>query len=191
MNAWFREHTGVREVYRPSAADLRGVLERLGDFHAAHLDLGGALYQEGDLEAAEHHVRRALELGYPCPGLAHNYLACIAKAKGNIDAMMDAFTVAAKTDPQHWALIKNVNAARAWFKADGPKKKLPLELDARHDFQLLERTIQPTLPGPLPEGWQRWADPTPPEPAATWVKTPDLEGSRRDLGARGRLKVVD
>ncbi|HTJ85110.1 MAG TPA: radical SAM protein, partial [Polyangiaceae bacterium] len=162
MNGWFRDHSGLREVWKPTSADHRAVLERLGDLHSAHLDLAGALFHEGDLDGALHHVRRALELGYPCPGLAHNYVACIAHEKGDLDGMMDAFTLAAKTDPQHWVLIKNVNAARAWFKAEGPKKKLPLELEARHDFQLLERTIQPTLPGPLPDGWQKWADPVAP-----------------------------
>jgi hypothetical protein len=152
------------------------------------MDLGAALYHEGRLDDAERHVRRALELGYPCPGLAYNHLACIAKARGDYDGMMDAFTTAAKADPQHWVLIQNVNAARAWFKANGPAKKLPLDLVVRHDFQLLERTVQPTLPGPLPDDWAEWKPAlTPAEPAQEYVKTPDLEGSKKPL----RLKIVD
>jgi hypothetical protein len=114
------------------------------------MDLGAAYYHAGDLERAETHVKRAQDLGYPCPGLALNHLACIAKARGDLDAMMDLFSLAAKTDPQHYVLIQNVNAARAWFKQNGPSRGLPLALQVRHDFQLLERTMQPTLPGPLP-----------------------------------------
>ena len=190
MNEWFSQNSGLRSSPPPESGEYREILARLGDYHAAHLDLAGALYREGDLKGAEHHVRRALELGYPCPGIAHNYLACIAKARSDYEGMMDAFSEAARVDPQHWVLIKNVNAARAWFKAGGPAKRLPLELEARHDFQLLERTAQPTLPGPLPDDWAEWAAPLTPQPAAEPVKTPEMEGSKRELGARGKLRVL-
>jgi hypothetical protein len=165
------------------------------------MDLGAALYHEGDLDSAERHVRRALELGYPCPGLAYNHLACFAKARGDLDAMMDLFTTAAKTDPQHWVLIQNVNAARAWFKDQGPSRGTPLELTVRHDFQLLERTAQPTLPGPLPDDFAEWRDiPRKPETGQgteRYARTPDVEGSTKGLGDRGdatatkkRLNVI-
>ena len=190
MNDWFHAHTGLQVGHRDTAADYRAILERLGDYHAAHLDLGAALYHEGDLAGAEHHVRRALALGYPCPGLAYNHLACIAKARGDVDAMMDLFMTAAKTDPQHWVLIQNVNRARAWFKDEGPKRGLPLDLVVRHDFQLLERTAQPTLPGPLPEDYAVWTDALPKtEAAEAWLKTPDREGSTKGLGKK-RLDVL-
>src|SRR5262249_50616190 len=103
---------------------------------------------------------------------------------------------AAKTDPQHYVLIQNVNAARAWFKANGPSRGLPLALRVRHDFQLLERTAQPTLPGPLPLDFARWTD----VPAVAvndsivdaqrFVKTPEQEGSGKALEGRRKLKVV-
>src|SRR5262249_47276428 len=126
---------------------------------------------------------------YPLPGLADNYLACIAYGRGDLDAMMDHFTHAAKTDPQHYVLIQNVNRARAWFKEGGPQKKLPLSFTMRHDFQLLARATQPPLPAPLPPGFQEWA-PTPLPVAAgdAYLKTPDLEGSRSAL--KNRLKVI-
>ena len=110
-------------------------------------------------------MRRALELGYPLPGLALNYLACIAKARGDVDAMMDSFAEAMKRDPQHYVLVQNVQAARAWFKQGGPGEGLPLDLEARHEFQLLERTVQPTLPGPLPDDFAEWK-PAPQPPRA-------------------------
>ncbi len=190
MNGWFADHSGLRTVYRESAADYAAILERLGDYHAAHMDLGAAYYREKKYDLAEKHVRRALELGYPLPGLCHNHLACIARARGDLDGMMNEFSTAAKVDPQHYVLIQNVNAARAWFKAGGPGKGLPLELTVRHDFQLLERTAQPTLPGPLPENYAEWGEASPAADADVLIKTPELEGSKKPLGDRRRLKVV-
>jgi radical SAM superfamily enzyme YgiQ (UPF0313 family) len=192
MNAWFAQNSGLRELYREGVDECRAILALLPDYHAAHMDLGGACFQEGLLDESERHLRRALELGYPLPGLVYNYLACIAKVRGDIQGMMDHFTTAAKLDPQHFVLIRNVNAARAWFQQGGPAKGLPLELEGRHGFQLLERTVQPTLPGPLPEDFASWsAHPMKPQPSSTgYVRTPDIEGSQSQLKNRGRLKVL-
>jgi radical SAM superfamily enzyme YgiQ (UPF0313 family) len=189
MNGWFAENSGLREFYEEGLDDYLAILERLGDYHAAHMDVAGAYLRAGELDLAERHVRRALELGYPLPGLADNYLACVAYGRGDLDAMMDHFTHAAKTDPQHYVLIQNVNRARAWFKEGGPQKKLPLSFTMRHDFQLLERTMQPTLPGPLPPGFDEWAPaPMPVAAGDAYLKTPDVEGSRSAL--KNRLKVI-
>jgi anaerobic magnesium-protoporphyrin IX monomethyl ester cyclase len=190
MNTWFHAHSGLQKMHVETSKDYEAILERLGDYHAAHMDLGAALYHEGELHRAEEHVRRALDLGYPLPGLAHNHLACIAKAKGDLDGMMESFSLAAKTDAQHYVLIQNVKRAREWFKEGGPAKGLPLELTVRHDFQLLERTLQPTLPGPLPEGFETWSLAPAPREGEEFVKTPELEGSRKGLGDRRRLHVV-
>jgi anaerobic magnesium-protoporphyrin IX monomethyl ester cyclase len=159
LNAWFAKNKGLQEYYREGVDEYREILERLGDYHAAHLDLGGAYYREGQLELAERHVRQALALGTPVPGLALNYLACIAFLKGDLEGMQDHFLSAARLDPQHLVLIENVQATRAWFKADGPKRGLPLHLVGKHDFQLFERTAQPALPGPLAENYAVWDAP--------------------------------
>lgn len=191
LNDWFRDNSGLRTVHQESTADFEAILAELGDHHAAHMDVGAAYYHDGKLDLAERHVRRAAELGYPLPGLVHNHLACIAKARGDLDSMMDHFTTAAKLDPQHWVLIQNVNRARAWFKQGGPAKGLPLDLVVRHDFQLLERTSQPTLPGPLPADYAVWSAAETPSPdAATFAKIPEIEGSKHDLRDRRSLKVV-
>jgi hypothetical protein len=111
--------------------------------------------------------------------------------------MMELFMQAAKTDPQHWVLIRNVKAARAWFKQGGPAKHLPLELEAHHEFQLLERTVQPSLPGPLPENFAEWGEaPVPVENAPDSVErtaapAPDLLERRSTLQFGKRLRVVD
>jgi anaerobic magnesium-protoporphyrin IX monomethyl ester cyclase len=188
MNEWFHRNSGVREAYREGVAECKGILERLGDYHAAHLDLGAAYFREGDLDAAERHVKRALELDYPLPGLALNHLACIAFARGNVTEMQDRFSDAAKRDPQHWVLIQNVQAARSWFARGGPGKGLPLELTARHDFQLLERTLQPTLPGPLPDDFAVWAPPQPTPIRARAVGAEPTAAATAD--GRTRLKLV-
>jgi anaerobic magnesium-protoporphyrin IX monomethyl ester cyclase len=142
--------------------------------------LAGALYHAGELDEAETLLRRALELGYPCPGLVQNYLACIAHRRGDIQAMQDHFLAAAKTDPQHDVLIQNVQAAREWFRQKGPERGLPLELAASHDFLLLERNTQPTLPGPLPDDFATWTAPPP----------PDAPVIVENDGERARLRVV-
>lgn len=191
MNEWFRNNSGLRTAYKETTADFERILGALGDHHAAHMDLGAAYYNEERYDDAERHVKRAADLGYPLPGLVHNHLACIAFAKGDVQGMMDHFSAAAKIDPQHHVLIQNVNRARAWFRESGPAKKLPLDLTVRHDFQLLERTAQPTLPGPLPADFAEWAAPMARSPeAAQIVKSPEMEGSRHPLRDKRGLPIL-
>jgi tetratricopeptide (TPR) repeat protein len=189
LNDWFRANHGLRRVHEPSVHDCETALSLLGDHHGAHMDLAVAYFEAGRLDESERHARRAMELGYPCPGLALNHLACLAKARGDLDAMMDHFSEAARRDPQHYVLVRNVQTARAWFKQGGVTRKLPLDLAIRHDFQLLERTVQPTLPGPLGDDFANWTvAPAKHVAATTYVRTPDQEGSTH--GLRGRLKVI-
>jgi radical SAM superfamily enzyme YgiQ (UPF0313 family) len=156
LNGWFAENKGLREGYLETTDDCRAVLSRLGDHAPAHLDLAGAYYRDGELELAASHAQKALDFGHPTPGLAHNYLACIAHLRGDIPGMQQHFMTAAKTDPQHQVLISNVQRARTWFAERGPERQLPLQLVGKHDFQLLERTEQPALPGALPDTFAEW-----------------------------------
>jgi len=181
LNAWFAENKGLQDYYREGVAEYQAILAYLGEHHAAHLDLAGAYFRDNQLELAELHVRRALELGTPVPGLALNYLGCIAFLKGDLSGMQDHFLSAARIDPQHLVLIENVQAARAWFKADGPKRDLPLHLVGKHDFQLFERTAQPALPGPLPDDYATWGAPS--------LVLPEIQPSESLQGIHG--SVVD
>ncbi len=158
---WFQRNKGLHEPWREGVDECRAILGRLGDHAPAHMDLAGALYREGRDDEAEPHVRRAMELGYPLPGLALNYLACIAARRRDYEAMKRLFTEATRRDPQHWVLTSNVHAVRRWLAAEGLEKGLPLELDAKHEFQLLERAAQPTLPGPLGADFAVWTPPPP------------------------------
>jgi len=179
---WFQRNKGLHEPWREGTDECRAILGRLGDHAPAHMDLGGALYREGNLDEAEVHVRRALELGYPLPGLALNYLACIAARRGDFETMKERFAEATKRDPQHWVLTSNVHAVRRWLAQDGQQKDLPLELDAKHEFQLLERAAQPTLPGPLADDFAVWSPPPPPPERPI--------GSLRREARKLRLRIV-
>ncbi|HEV8549836.1 MAG TPA: radical SAM protein, partial [Polyangiaceae bacterium] len=160
LNDWFGKNHGLQDKYSPSIEDCRAVLGRLGDHAPAVLDLAGAHYEARDWDAAAREARRAIELGHPTPGLAYNYLACTAYQRGDIAGMQEHFMAAAKLDPQHHVLIANVEAARAWFRERGPERGVPLVLTGRHDFQLFQRNLQPTLPGPLADDFASW-DQTP------------------------------
>jgi tetratricopeptide (TPR) repeat protein len=187
LNSWFVDHCGLQRVYSESSSERRAILARLPDLPAAHLDLAASLFAEGALGEAETSCRRALELGHPLPGLVFNYLACLAARRGDYDAMMDLYTEAAETDPQHGLLIRNVNAARAWFKSGGPARGEALELTPGHDFQLLERTVQPTLPGPLPDDFADFSRTLEPVEATAQVAP---IGSKKALDSRGKLNVL-
>ncbi|MDP8998953.1 MAG: radical SAM protein, partial [Myxococcota bacterium] len=161
---WFQKNKGLKESFAEGVSEYEGIVARLGDHHAAHMDLGGAYYREGRLEEAEKHVRRALDLGYPLPGLGLNYLACVAAQRGEFERVVECFGEAERLDPQHWVIARNARALQQWVARGGPRQKLPIDLVARHEFQLLERNAQPTLPGPVPDDFAIWKPaPLPPE----------------------------
>lgn len=156
MNAWFATNRGVRKTYVESVEDCIGILERLGDHHAAHVDLGGAYFRAEQYDLATKHFTRALELDYPLPGLVHNYLACIAALRFDIKATQEHLRNALRADPYHWVVARNAETLRRWFVDGGPVKGTLLKLEAAHEFSLFERTAQPTLPGPLPDDFAQW-----------------------------------
>ena len=160
MNDWFLKHRGVQVQHIPAVSELREVLATLGDYHAAHLDLAEALIEVEELQEADYHLSRALELESPVPGLVLNAQACIASRRGDYGRVKELLVSAAKVDPQHYLLLKNAAATKSWFESGGLKTNRPLQLECRHEFQLFERTQQPTLPGPLPEHWDDWTQPS-------------------------------
>lgn len=162
LNAWFAKNKGVRRLYAASVADCQAILERLGDYHAAHLDLGAAYYGEGQLELAREHFERALHLNHPLPGLVHNYLACIAAKRFNLQLVQHHLRQALNEDRYHYVVARNAEALRRWLVEGGPVKGLPLDLQATHEFQLFEPNVQPTLPGPLPDDFAVWNEPNAP-----------------------------
>lgn len=178
MAEWFEQNKGLQRCYAPDARTCSAILDELGDHHAAHLDLAGAYFAEGELLGAEKHALAALEHDTPVPGLAHNLLACVAARRNDLDGLQAHLRTALRTDPYHFVVAKNAETLRAWFTRGGPKSGLPLDLDPRHEFQLFERTQQPALPGPLPDGWSEWQEP------AQVLPRPVSGGPRR-------LQVID
>ncbi|MGD0676878.1 MAG: radical SAM protein [Polyangiaceae bacterium] len=175
FRTWFQQNKGLHEAFRESISDCQGILDRLGDHHGAHLDLAAAYYRNGDLGEAERHVHRALALEYPAPGLAFNYLACIAARRGDFAEAQARLADGMRRDPQHGVLLRNGRTMKKWTENGGR-----LDLVASHDFQLVERPVQPALPGPLADDFAVWSPP--PSPPA------------HPVGARGsdprRLRVV-
>jgi radical SAM superfamily enzyme YgiQ (UPF0313 family) len=184
---WFQKNRGLRTMYEPSVEECEAILARLPDHHAAHVDLAQAYGRAGRLDDAERHVRRALELEYPCPGLLHNDLACIAFARGDLAGTIAGLAEAVRVDPQHPVVLGNHVALQGWLDADGPASGKPLRLEARHGFELLERTMQPSLPGPLPKDFDAWTPAEPPKPIAP-IRPEELVS--RGAGPR-RLSMVE
>jgi anaerobic magnesium-protoporphyrin IX monomethyl ester cyclase len=137
-------------------AEYEAILRRLGDHHAAHLDLGAALCAAGQLEPAERHLRRALELGYPVPELVHNALACVAARRGDFSRIESELSQAMRGAP-HRVLVQNLRAVNSWRARGGPAQGRAPELVFCHDFELPEPAVQPMLPGPLPAHFADWS----------------------------------
>ena len=108
----------------------------------------------GRLDEAERHARRALELGYPLPGLALNYLACIAARRGDLDGDEGALRRGRRGAIRSTGCSRTTSARSSAGTSAG--------LVAKHEFQLLERAAQPTLPGPLADDFAVWSPPPPP-----------------------------
>jgi anaerobic magnesium-protoporphyrin IX monomethyl ester cyclase len=113
------------------------------------------LVAAGQLDAAEQHLLRALELGYPVPELVHNTLACVAAARGDPASMQKWLSQAMRGAP-HRAIVRNVQALSGWRAGGGPRQTSMPKLEASHEFELPEPTVQPMLPGPIPAGFERW-----------------------------------
>jgi tetratricopeptide (TPR) repeat protein len=158
MSEWFKLNCGLQRMYIESIEDCKRTLEHLGEHHAAHMDLAGAYYRASQHQAALRHLNRAEELGYPLPGLIHNYRACIAAASFDLKALQEHLRAALRQDPYHFVVARNSEMLRRWLVDGGPIKNTPLVLEGAHEFQLFEPTAQPSLPGPLPDDFDQWLD---------------------------------
>lgn len=188
MSEWFRNNSGLRDSYRENAAECEAIVKRLGDHHAAHLDCAVAHYREDSFDDAARHARRALELGHPLPGLALNLLAAIACHRQEWASMQQLLTEAWQRDPQHYVLVRNVQKVKTWLAEAGPLRNIPLDIEAHADFQLLERTVQPMLPGVLSADFATWSD-ADARAEGNEMRVPQA-GSHASFQPRTRLRVM-
>ena len=156
---------GRRRVPRHPRAPRRTTLRRTWTSRGRSFTRASSTKRSGTLAAR-------WSSGTRCPVSRSTTSACIAAERGDFAAMKTHFREAMARDPQHWALAYNVRAVeRGDFSS----------LVAKHEFQLLERPAQPTLPGALPDDFAVWSPPPPP---------PDKPiGSVRSDGVR-KLRVV-
>lgn len=156
MSDWFKNNSGLRDCYRETAAECEAIVQRLPEHHAAHLDCAVAHYREDNFDDAVRHAQKALDLGHPLPGLCLNLLAAVACQRKEWAKMQQYLTEAWQRDPQHYVLVRNVHKVKAWLNDAGPLRNTPIDVEAHADFQLLERTMQPMLPGALPADFAVW-----------------------------------
>lgn len=188
MSDWFRNNSGLRDAYRETAADCEAIVQRLPGHHAAHLDCAVAHYREDSFEDAERHAQKALEFQHPLPGLCLNLLAAIACQRKEWAKMQQCLTDAWQRDPQHYVLVRNIQKVKAWLAESGPLRNMPLDIEGTADFQLLERTVQPMLPGALSADFMKWTD-ADARAEGDEMRVPQA-GSHASFQPRTRLRVM-
>ena len=190
MNAWFREHNGLRTMAKETAGRLRAdprAARRLP--RRAHGPRRGVLSRGSagpGRQARASGARARISAAGPRVQPPRVHCVCTRRRRrddGSLHDRVEGGPSALRADPERQPGASVVQGGWAG-------KKLPLSLDARHDFQLLERTVQPTLPGPLPDAFEQWTTVPLALAAEAYAKTPDVEGSKKELGDRRRLKLV-
>jgi radical SAM superfamily enzyme YgiQ (UPF0313 family) len=147
MVHWLFEHQGEQEMWDYDVSQRIEILNRLPQIPSVHLDLGAAFFQAGLLTEAEKEFNRALQLGFPLPGIVANYLACIAACRRDFSTALRYFGQAYREFPLPF-IKENLDALFHWIsKADQPAEPFP-SLRAQHGFKLEPMFEQPLLPAP-------------------------------------------
>jgi radical SAM superfamily enzyme YgiQ (UPF0313 family) len=141
------DRRGLTDGWALTASQLAEALERVPESAAAHLDLAAALCEEArDLDDAERAVDRALALGYPLPSRATNVRACLAAARGDLEAAL-ALLERAAAEGRSLLVAQNLAELRAWLAARG--RRLALRPRAAFAIEGLGFE-QPIFPGRAP-----------------------------------------
>ena len=158
ISRWVLQHAGIQTLWKESLDDYRAILERLPNLHSAHMDLGAACMFSGLVDEAETHIRRSMELKYPLPAYAHNYLGVIAAHRGDLQGLADHLEQASQLEP--CTLVdSNRKILADWQARGGPACGAPLELVMNHDFQSAPQLSQPFWPASLQKDCCQWAKP--------------------------------
>ncbi len=139
---------GIRRCRVDSVADCQARLALQPGLPLAHVDLCRAHLRADNPDAAEHHLRQALALGYCLPGLALNLEAAIAAARGDVDGANRRLQHAARLFPYD-VVLENLQRLEGWM-ADGAGRSRPrLKLAPGDGFESLSAFQQPEFPAPV------------------------------------------
>jgi hypothetical protein len=115
------------------------------EMHSLHVDLCRAYLREGNTDAAERHLHRAVELGYFLPGLVHNLYACIAAARKDFDRCRFHLDEALAIHP-HQVVIENLERLESWLDSSNTQNGTPLRLSPGDGFETTLICRQPEFP---------------------------------------------
>jgi radical SAM superfamily enzyme YgiQ (UPF0313 family)/Flp pilus assembly protein TadD len=124
-----------------TVAEREAVVELLPGVHAVHLELANAYLKAARLDEAEAALSTAQALGFPIPGAIDNQRACLALARGDVDAAL-AVLERGLERVSHPLLEGNRQILLRWMETPaelrGPAPLLNDSVQA-HDFQLYEQ----------------------------------------------------
>jgi len=145
---WINTHAGVREFWDYTVADRQKILDIFPDLSAAHMDLGKALYHSRRYREAEACFRKAMEMGFPMPGIALNYLACLAVERGKIKEALE-YLKQAKTRDNHHCVEQNLKSLYGWLTTGAYRQQRKPLLVTYHEFEPHQSATQPIVPAPI------------------------------------------
>jgi radical SAM superfamily enzyme YgiQ (UPF0313 family) len=137
--------SGVQNFWQYSAADYRAALARMPETHLLHVDLCRAYLREGNPDAAERHLRRAIMLGFFLPGIVHNLYACIAAGRMDIERTRFHLYEALAIHP-HQVVIENIERLEFWLNSCDTQNNTPLNLAPGDGFESTFVCSQPECP---------------------------------------------
>ena len=113
--------------------------------HSLHVDICRAYLREGNPDAAERHLRRAVELGFFLPELIHNLYACIAAARNDFDGSRFHLEEALAIHP-HQVVIENLERLESWLDSSETQISKPLKLAPGNGYESTFICRQPECP---------------------------------------------
>lgn len=137
--------SGIQNCCQYGVADYRAALTRMPEKHLLHVDLCRAYLQEGNPDAAERHLRRAIELGFFLPGIVHNLYACLAANRLDIDRTKFHLYEALAIHP-HQVVIENIERLESWLDSSDTQNGTPLKLAPGNGFETTIICRQPECP---------------------------------------------
>ena len=139
---------GIQDFWNYNIEEYEAISARLPEMHLLHVDLCRAYLREGNPDAAERHLHRAVELGYFLPGLVHNLHACIDAVRNDFEGVNFDLDQAFACYP-HQVVIENQERFESWLSGrNGMQNNATLKLAAGDDFESTSICIQPEFPGP-------------------------------------------